>query len=336
VPTNEFGLKAKLFLICFGLALGLGAVEIASGLIKKPSASEFESLEDLRRTMLAEDSERDPTEGSSLRAIINPHLDDRIIYDLRPNLNVKFQGVPVRTNSCGMRSPERTVQKQTDTFRLALLGDSFTFGWGVQASHIFPQVLEDNLNRIGAGRRKAEVLNFGVPGYSTFQETSKFLETGLDFNPDAVLIFFIENDFALPFYVRDVYNPGQMLSSSTFVKLSSKLMDDKLREHNMQLKGFDANSALRDLAQVLSDRGIKLYLTFNPKKGWKKWREKLWVLDNRTDINVLDLHPDMVRIIESRQIDKKDLSLPTDPHPSALKHRLLGDLLTPYFMEAVS
>jgi hypothetical protein len=284
----------------------------------------------------AANSDADPAASVNLRAIINPDPDDKIIYRLRPNLDAMFQGVPLKTNSCGMRGPEVTPGKAPGVYRIALLGDSFTFGWGVEQSQIFAQVLEDNLNKLANTKTKVEVLNFGVPGYSTFQEVNSFINYGSEFEPDAVLVFFIENDFALPFYVRDVYNPGQVIQSSSFLRLLRSAADAEMQEHQTALRGLDPNTSLKQLADFTNKNSMRLFLAINPKAGWDKLLQKLWITRSRREIQILDMSDQMAHSIEVRGIDKKDLTLPTDPHPSALKHRMLGDLMTPYFMEAVS
>lgn len=339
--------RAKAVLVLLGLAIGLCGAELASRILRRgPAGSQFADLADLRKAMLTGEMDGrqmdgaaaggDPVSSVNLRSIINPDPDDRVIYRLRQGLEVNFQGVPVRTNSCGMRGPERQVAKPGGTYRVALLGDSFAFGWGVEQREIFAQVLEDNLNRIGAATgRRAEVLNFGVPGYSTFQEVRAFTTEGAIFEPDAILVFFVENDFALPFYVRDVKNPGQIVSASSFVDLVKHAADPDLEEHKAEMQGWDANSALRELGRFAAERGVPVFVAVNPKLQAAKTVKKLWVLRGPNNITTIDLYTPMEQVIIDRGIDKRDLSLPTDPHPSALKHRLLGDLLTPYFMEGV-
>jgi hypothetical protein len=108
----------------------------------------------------------------SLRAIVRSHPSDSIIYTLKPDLDLNFVRARVQTNSCGMRSPERPIVKPPGVYRIALLGDSFAFGWGVEQHETFAQKLEDVLNKRSRGHVKFEVLNFGVPGYSTFQEVA--------------------------------------------------------------------------------------------------------------------------------------------------------------------
>lgn len=329
--------KVKLILISFGLILGLVGLEGAMYFIGgRIPGTEFSSLDDLRRAMLRPDKSTDGSGPLSLRSIVNPHPNDRIIYDLRPNLDVKFQRAQVTTNSCGMRDTETSITKDPDTYRIALLGDSFSFGWGVEQNETFAQVLEDNLNRVAHNGKRVEVLNFGVPGYSTFQELEKLIETGLDFDPDVLLVFFIENDFGYPFYVRDVLNPGGgILSSSKFVQLAKDRLHPELEDQRIQLLGLDANRSLLRLSDVARERGIPLMLAINPKRDWQQTRKKLWALQQRQDIQVLQLRKAFMKTFELNKYSEKELTLSFDPHPSALKHRILGDILTPYFMEAV-
>ncbi len=335
---------SRFFLITFGVGIGLLGIEGALRLIKlRAHGTEFGSLDDVRRSILQGTEANASTSGESiddiasgnLRAIVNPHPSDRIIFDLKPNLDTIFQRVPVRTNSCGMRGPERPIAKPPDTYRIALLGDSFAFGWGVAQESIFAQRLEDNLNRIAGGKRRFEVLNFAVPGYSTFQEVARFLEQGLDFQPNAVLVFFVQNDFGFPFYVRDVYRPGSMLAATEFARLTWQAIDPKIEEQRLELSGYDPNSALKELAIESKKHGIDLYFTMNPRSDWEKDFKRLPIVKKRRDIKFINMRPDFERMMEIRKIPERDLTLPQDPHPSALRHAMYGDILTPYFMENI-
>ncbi|MCB0333512.1 MAG: SGNH/GDSL hydrolase family protein, partial [Bdellovibrionales bacterium] len=198
-------MREKLFLLSFGVILGCLSLWAARPLIiqltsKLPEGAQFESVEEFQRAMLKHD-ERDTKENGSvsLRSIITPHPSDEIMYDLLPNLHVDFQGVPVRTNSCGMRGKEISTIKPERTYRVAFLGDSFTFGWGVNEEEAFPWIVEKILQEHASEGVNVEIINMGVPGYSTFQQVALFEEKGLDFAPDAVVLYFVDNDFGLPF-----------------------------------------------------------------------------------------------------------------------------------------
>ena len=237
-----------------------------------------------------------------------------------------------------MRDNPRSIEKPLDTYRIALLGDSFTFGWGVEFDQTFGQVLERELNarlpELNSRYKKVEVLNFGVPGYSTFQEVAKFIESGIDFAPDAVLVLFIENDFGLPFFVRNLDQPDGLLTSVRFVQMMRQSVDPEASDEKMRLKGLDPNTALQQLSAITREHGIRLFLAPNPKQQqWNKDRKRLWVVSREPGLELIDWVDDFYQSIERQGIDKKDLTLDWDPHPSPLKHRLMGQLLVPYFMD---
>lgn len=94
---------------------------------------------------------------------------------------------PGRTNSHGWRDKERTLHKPPGVRRLAALGDSFTFGQGVDAAMRFTELVEEATGW--------EVLNFGACGYGTDQELLVYEHVARRFAPDAVLLtVFLGND----------------------------------------------------------------------------------------------------------------------------------------------
>jgi len=75
-------------------------------------------------------------------------------------------------------------------FRIVALGDSATFGWDVEAAEAWPQVLERLLRESG---REVEVLNLGVPGYSSHQGLLLLPEVW-ELKPDLLLVAYGRND----------------------------------------------------------------------------------------------------------------------------------------------
>ena len=72
-----------------------------------------------------------------------------------------------------------------------LLGDSFTFGWGVEQEESFGALVERRLTeRLGP----VEVVSAAVPGWSTDQHYIYLRTRGLDSRPDLVLLATSEND----------------------------------------------------------------------------------------------------------------------------------------------
>lgn len=129
-------------------------------------------------------------EGINRRSTI-----DGLDYELRPGVRSQAHGVRVETNAHGMRDRERTIEKPPGVVRVAAVGDSFTFGFGVPAEDAWPAVLERLLNEAReSGARPAEVLNFGVGGYSTRDEALVVRERVLAFQPDAIVLGYVCND----------------------------------------------------------------------------------------------------------------------------------------------
>ena len=58
----------------------------------------------------------------------------------RHNSNETLMGVNVSINSDGLRDREYDVERN-DSYRVAILGDSLTFGWGVEAEDGCPLVV---------------------------------------------------------------------------------------------------------------------------------------------------------------------------------------------------
>lgn len=92
----------------------------------------------------------------------------------------------VRINQKGLRDPEHSYERQNDSGRILVLGDSFAWGYGVEESERFSQLLEKSLD--------AEVINAGVSGYSTDQELLWFKDEGIQYDFDLVILVFTGND----------------------------------------------------------------------------------------------------------------------------------------------
>jgi hypothetical protein len=93
----------------------------------------------------------------------------------------------VALNSRGFRDVERGARR-AGVRRIALVGDSYGFGWGVAQDETFGALLERDA-RVGA-----EVANLCVPGYSTDQELWTLEREGRSLAPDLVLVQFCPND----------------------------------------------------------------------------------------------------------------------------------------------
>lgn len=109
------------------------------------------------------------------------------------NVDMRYQkpgsfDVRVRCNDRGLRDVEdHPYSKPEGIERIAVLGDSFMWGFGVENEETFASVLES----LGEAR---ETINFGANGYSTVQEIVRFESEALRYQPDWAILFFTWND----------------------------------------------------------------------------------------------------------------------------------------------
>jgi hypothetical protein len=99
------------------------------------------------------------------------------------------EGAPVvvETNEDGFRTGHSRRSFQAHAVRIAVLGDSFTFGTGVNADDAFPARLERRL-RARPGTAGAAVLNAGVISYSPFLERRAFDDVVSAYRPTLVVL----------------------------------------------------------------------------------------------------------------------------------------------------
>ncbi len=120
-----------------------------------------------------------------------------VVYELRPNVDVQFKLTTFKTNSKGLRDKEYALEKPPDTFRVAVIGDSYTMPAGVRLEDAYHTLLEDQLNRLGLSRR-FEFLNFGTGGYCIGQYLAVIKHKALPYDPDLILIGFSRADANIP------------------------------------------------------------------------------------------------------------------------------------------
>jgi hypothetical protein len=226
----------RLILIGFSALLALAVAEVG---LRYHYTLPGERPQDLALELAR--SERLPLAAAdarfSLLGLVRASADRDVVYELKPNLTGTFRGQPVHTNSFGLRGHETTLAKPPGTFRIAGLGDSNMFGWGVAQGEEYLALLEGRLNRAGsaapqgqekehaAGQRagaprenspaarRFEVLNFAVPGYNGWMEAATFERRAAAFSPDLVILHFVGNDFDLPHFMQ----PPESLRGRSFL-----------------------------------------------------------------------------------------------------------------------
>lgn len=101
----------------------------------------------------------------------------------------------VRLNRFGFRERDFDLDKAADVYRIAVIGDSLTFGKGIEEGDRFSNLLEQRLNADKSRRdTNYEVLNFGRPGANTLDEIGFLTEAVLPARPDFIVLQWYKND----------------------------------------------------------------------------------------------------------------------------------------------
>jgi hypothetical protein len=235
------------------------------------------------------------------------------------------------TNSLGYRTPEVTLEKPVNVYRILVFGSSNTMGHGVDDRAPYPRLLEKWLNEKVGSRLRVEVVNLSVAGESPSRRLQRISEEGGRYQADWILCdaspldHSLEEDhleailrsspaIQIPFgYVREALQRATVKSTD-----SSDSFRRKLRgEHEALLDGAYAGWKKE------SDRfGIPLDLMILPRADRKRQSpvitELMRSLARRHGLEFLDLSG----AFDCLQPNEFRVSA-WDRHPSTLGHGAL-------------
>lgn len=267
-------------------------------------------------------------------------------YEMVPNRRASLQGFLVETNQHGMRDDEPFSQKPGSPCRVAVLGDSYTFGIRVHAGETYPKVLESLLRQSPLGARcKFEVLNFGVIGYSSYDEDLMLKYRAVNFEPHVVIVGYVLNDPEVDaiqplhaYFVRKFWwQPYSLL------KMAAQVKDDWDRKHvgggdyyiylhiPGRRKWQSVVDAFSDIREVAEPRKIKVVVTIFPMvtrsfKG-KPWSESPYTRLHRqvSDLAVSNGFAVVDLLDAFSQYPSQDLVFEQgDDHPNVTGHEVIA------------
>ncbi len=166
-----------------------------------------------------------PTKSSiplpeELAGMLRP--DATLMWSLVPSQRYDYanQSAGYRTNSLGLRNREVSLDKRADEYRILSLGESTTYGYGVGNDDTYSARLEAMLNSEAGTKQQFQVINAGVPAWSSFQSLMFLKERGIKLKPDMVLFYHEFND----------YLPTSYRSSGSTQKLGLSKSDREIYE----------------------------------------------------------------------------------------------------------
>ncbi len=292
----------------------------------------------------------DPWKLNSLAGILNSGLinmvdDPEIYYELKPNLDVYFKGVELRTNSVGLADQEYPREKPQDTLRIAVIGSSWSMASGVPTDKSYHAILEERL-KSNPELKAVEFINFSVEYYSLREIVAVTKQRVLDWDPDIILVpvtfttaFLVWDGIVVDRELLPKHNPFfdsfalRALASAVGVNLGA--MKDARRETlgpwGMNMFRDQLTRSLREINAVARPRGIQtmlLWLGFEELQ--RKVLAELEALDE--DEGIILIRGDLPLLGTKREQERLRVGR-FDRHPNELAHQKLADVVETALIE---
>lgn len=250
-------------------------------------------------------------------------------------------------------------KKLPNEFRIAVLGDSFTFGTSMQFDDTFVKKLERMLN-LNSGKRFARVINYGVPGYSTSHEAKLLKAVLKKDSPDLVILQVTLNDPQ----IKPITPTGLVMKKNQFAEVQhfqsgsifnhwKSLIYVLDRIHNSQThtayikyyfslfgkkKTFtNFESSIKRIAKRASRHSVKVVavvfplfgLPLNDKYPFWPLHQKVHKVLESAGIEYLDLF----KIYKGIPISRLQVDPGADFHPNEIGHRMAAEAIYDWLAE---
>jgi lysophospholipase L1-like esterase len=279
--------------------------------------------------------------------------DAELFWRLRPHANSDQNPESRDTqavNALGFRDDEFALEKMPGEFRIIALGDSCTFGDGVANWETYANVLEDLLLAADP-ERPVQVINAGVPGYTSYQVHTYLAEKLLAYQPDLVVVYvgFNDNVPAMhgvtdsrrgvidgrAFWLQNVF--GRL---RTYQLLKYGLLQFKQRllpnrnpdadnpegvDHTFRVPDNEFVNHLAAIERLGERRGFKMVLVTLPHQFAKEPDRNKFIrlAAEQAKIPLVDLFP----LMKEYQAHGESMFGPDGGHPNTLGHQRIAELI---------
>lgn len=344
--------KSPIILLFFGTFFGLIVAELLLWALDRPRFYQMHS--NAPQFAFIEDSD----------VWVNvPSETIRFVYDGNPRGYFgKNNEIEHCTNSFGFRGNEFTARKPSHTYRLAFLGDSFTFGEGVRFADTYPEQVSFLLRQqYKSSHVNFESYNFGVGGHNTSQSSYILRNIATRFHPDLVILGYTLNDSEpslierekghgrmarrpresdIPEGLSDNLPPDTLMYRFRLPRLLWQLMENNRRtqktvEYYKSLfrdtnRGWiESRKALREIIELCREKNVPCFVLCFPILYQLNHRHPFCYIHSLVQQEVegsrgtfIDLFP-ALKGLESTALWVH----PTDQHPNEKVHRIAAKAL---------
>ena len=198
-------------------------------------------------------------------------------YEIPGSFNVR-----VRCNEHGLRElDDPPYAKPAGERRIAVLGDSFMWGFGVENEEMLSEALERELPN-------TQAISFAANGYSTIQQLVRFEAEALRYAPDWTVLFFCWNDLEDNFDDKGGGRPVARITASGELEIANSPVRERWK--SPLVEWLKHHSRLF----VLGDYGLEL-----AKASWAEARSRAALQQRRADPRITGSgHPERISRLE--------------------------------------
>ncbi len=250
-----------------------------------------------------------------------------------------------KLNSLGCRDREWTQSKPDGVRRIAFVGDSFTYGWGIELpKDRFTGRIQSLFDSLAPGT--VEVMNVAKPGWDTGDQLQPIKDIIELYAVDEIVLCYVANDIEMLLPTEKGFNPTRPPEPFFFNMDSSCLLDYLYRRiylprvpsvrnyYDWLAEGFSDEDIWRRHRQLLGaiiqacqEHGVKLRVALLP-----------FIRTSGDKLHIADLHAMLRGFFEANQIPVADL-YPViagfaaedlvvnhvDAHPNERAHKLFAE-----------
>lgn len=259
----------------------------------------------------------------------------------------KWFALHAHLNSFRCRDDEWKFEKPAGVRRIAFVGDSFTYGWGVEnVADRFADQIGARLNKEKGAR--FEVMNVAIPGWGTGDQLVPIKDVIDRYHADEIVLCYVFNDIEKLLPREQGFNPTRPPESSWFNPDSSALVDWMFRTivvprvptvmnyHDWIADGYATpqfwslhQQQLIAIRDACTERGVTFRVALLP-----------FIRVGGTKFDRDQLHEQMRQFLESKGVAVVDLRGSIagqdprtlvvngmDAHPNVKAHRLFADAM---------
>ncbi|HLD27987.1 MAG TPA: SGNH/GDSL hydrolase family protein [Patescibacteria group bacterium] len=237
--------------------------------------------------------------------------DDTKGFSYQPNFqgyfpNPPYDKIEIKINSHGLRDNEHDYTKSAGVKRILGLGDSVTFGAGVDFEDTYLYQLE---KKFTADSQNVEIIKTGVNSYEFDQEYTYYFETGYKYSPDIVIIGVTLND------LREI-TPEEIQLEKTQLEISTPKIEtltpaEQIKKYCHSCFALYLLTKSQTEAQIQKEHNQKYFelkLNKDWNDNWERYKQKIidfnYALENDNIKLVLVIFPDTQQFENSYNLSK--------------------------------